>query len=338
MYWLYASLTGGHQMKRFKNILCVVPRGDTGKLALQRAVSLAESNQADLTVVGVMAPLSIGMGMPDGGPISAELQTVMLRTCREELNALVSPQQGRVKIKTGILIGVQFLEIIRDVIRNGRDLVIKVPEIQDWLDNLVGSEDMHLLRKCPCPVWLVKPAAQKSFRRVLAAVDVNDAFPSKELGIRRLLNQQIIEMASSIALSDFAELHLTHVWRPIGENAMHDVLSYFSSTEVDAYIANLKHYREAGLLKLMEAMVSGLETEVLNYLKPESHLLRGNARSEIPTLAKELEADLIVMGTVARTGIPGFITGNTAESILGQINCSVLAVKPQGFVTPVTLT
>ena len=54
-------------MKRFKNILCVVPRGDTGKLALQQAVSLAECNQADLTVVGVMAPLSIGMGMPNGG-------------------------------------------------------------------------------------------------------------------------------------------------------------------------------------------------------------------------------------------------------------------------------
>ena len=77
-------------MKRFKNILCVVPRGGTGKLALERAVSLAECNQADLTVVGVMAPFSIGMGMPDGGPISAELQRVMLSTCREELNCGVS--------------------------------------------------------------------------------------------------------------------------------------------------------------------------------------------------------------------------------------------------------
>jgi nucleotide-binding universal stress UspA family protein len=42
------------------------------------------------------------------------------------------------------------------------------------------------------------------------------------------------------------------------------------------------------------------------------------------------------MGTVARTSIPGFFIGNTAEAILEQIDCSVLAVKPDGFETPVS--
>lgn len=41
------------------------------------------------------------------------------------------------------------------------------------------------------------------------------------------------------------------------------------------------------------------------------------------------------MGTVARTGIPGFIIGNTAENILQKIDCSLLALKPLGFVSPV---
>jgi nucleotide-binding universal stress UspA family protein len=48
-----------------------------------------------------------------------------------------------------------------------------------------------------------------------------------------------------------------------------------------------------------------------------------------------LNVDLVVMGTVARAGIPGFFMGNTAESILNQIDCSVLTVKPPGFVSPV---
>lgn len=43
------------------------------------------------------------------------------------------------------------------------------------------------------------------------------------------------------------------------------------------------------------------------------------------------------MGTVARTSLPGFFMGNTAEDVLSQLDCSVLAVKPPGFVTPVTL-
>ena len=64
--------------------------------------------------------------------------------------------------------------------------------------------------------------------------------------------------------------------------------------------------------------------------------IKGGARKEVPTLAKRLQVDCIVMGTVARTGVRGFIMGNTAETILEQIDCSVLAIKPQGFVTPVT--
>ena len=41
------------------------------------------------------------------------------------------------------------------------------------------------------------------------------------------------------------------------------------------------------------------------------------------------------MGTVARTGIPGYLISNTAEKILTEINCSILAVKPESFSTPV---
>ena len=43
------------------------------------------------------------------------------------------------------------------------------------------------------------------------------------------------------------------------------------------------------------------------------------------------------MGTVCRTGLAGFFIGNTAENVLNEVNCSVLTVKPEGFITPVTL-
>ena len=67
------------------------------------------------------------------------------------------------------------------------------------------------------------------------------------------------------------------------------------------------------------------------------HLRKGNAELLVPEVASETGADLIVMGTVGRTGISGYFIGNTAEAILGQIDCSVLAVKPPGFQTPVRL-
>ena len=79
---------------------------------------------------------------------------------------------------------------------------------------------MHLLRKCPCPVWLIKPEKQKSYRRILAAVDVDDAIHNDAL------SRQILEMASSLALSDFAELHVVHAWEPVAESALRDALRY----------------------------------------------------------------------------------------------------------------
>ena len=67
------------------------------------------------------------------------------------------------------------------------------------------------------------------------------------------------------------------------------------------------------------------------------HVIKGPAEQVVPELARELEVDLVVMGTVARTGIDGFFMGNTAESILGDLDCSVLTMKPPGFTSPVTL-
>jgi len=325
-------------MKRFRNILCVIGDEKSSKFALQRAVALAENNPANLAVINVMPPVSIGMGMPENGPISAELQKTAEQTRAQWLQSAVEPYRNQLEIHHQVLVGVQFLEIIREVLRNGHDLVIKTPESEEWLDHLFGSEDMHLLRKCPCPVWLIKPSVGDSFRRVLAAVDVIDIYPESERKPRHLLNEQVIEMASSLAISEFAELHIVHAWRAVSENALREMRVQLRGFDVDAYVAGVQQERQADLDQLLQTVRHALGADVLDYLKPQTHLVKGRARKEIPALAKKLKADLVVMGTVARTGIPGLITGNTAESILNQITCSVLAIKPPGFQTPVSLS
>ena len=57
----------------------------------------------------------------------------------------------------------------------------------------------------------------------------------------------------------------------------------------------------------------------------------------ITNLARSLEADLIVMGTVPGSGISGMLIGGAAKEVLRRVDCSVLAVKPDGFALPVTL-
>jgi nucleotide-binding universal stress UspA family protein len=324
-------------MQRFKNILCIVEPRVVRKLAVERAVALAENNQANLTVVDVIESITAGIRMPEGGPISADLQAAMVSSHLQELETMVDPYRKRTQIQTKVLKGTHFLEIIREVLRSGHDLVIKTAESSGMLEYMFGSDDMHLLRKCPCPVWLIESKSPKVYHRILAAVDVDDNYPPEELNTRHLLNLQIIEMASSMALTEFADLHIVHAWAAVGESAMRGAFMERPEEEVVAYVEKVRQRHKQNLSALMDEIVSNLERKTLDYLKLKTHLLHGSPRKEIPAFAEGINADLVVMGTVARTGIPGFFMGNTAETILNRLDCSVLAIKPPGFETPVTL-
>jgi len=324
-------------MQRFKRILAVVEMRQSSSLALVRAVNLAQNNQASLVVVCVVPKMTAGIGMPEGGPISSDLQKYVVNGAKKELAATIKPFESQVDIQAVVLVGSPFLEIIKEVLRNDHDLVIKSPENIGWLDRVFGSDDMHLLRKCPCPVWLVKQSNSNTYRRILAAIDVDTDYPPDEVTKRHKLNVQILEMSASQALSDFAELLVVHAWQAIGEGAIRNEFISTSDANADEYVENVRSLHKQELDKLINEVIDKKNAEANKYLYPQKHLIKGLPQKEIPLLANELGVDLIVMGTVARTGIPGFFIGNTAETILSQIKCSVLAVKPADFETPVKL-
>lgn len=327
-----------NEMQRFKNVLCVVEDEEASGTALERAVALARNNQAGLTVIAVVPPLAFGMGMPVAGPSYSELQQAMIRESEQRIEILVEPYREHIEIQSRVLLGITFLEVIREVLRGEYDLVIKCPESPDWLDRIFTGDDMHLLRKCPCAVWLVNPQTGGSCRRILAAVDVDDNYPPAELDTRQALNELVLEVAVALAVSEFAQLHVVHTWAAVGESVMRNgAFLNHTEAEVNAYVDEVQRCHSESLHRLMRDAESKLGSDALDYLKPRLHLLKGAARREIPVLARQLEVDCIVMGTVARTGVRGFVMGNTAETILEQIDCSVLALKPPGFVTPVEL-
>ncbi len=326
-------------MQKFKGILCVVTPGSVGRAALERAVTLADNNQARLMVVEVIDEMPRNTKLIDRIESLEEFQAKVVAGHRQVLEKMMASCNGNVEIQTKVLIGILFLEIIREVLRNGHDLVTKTAESGGLLHRIFGGDDMHLLRECPCPVWLVKPESPKVFQKILAAVDVDDYYLPEELNTRHLLNLQILEMASSLALSEFAKLHVIHAWKILGENTLRRRFLDVSDDKITAYIEEVGRQRKKNMNVLMDELIGKLEQDVLEYAKPQTHLLKGHPRKVIPAFAREVEADLVVMGTVARTGISGFFMGNTAETILNlnQLDCSVLAVKPQGLETPVTL-
>lgn len=102
-------------------------------------------------------------------------------------------------------------------------------------------------------------------------------------------------------------------------------------------IARVMRQNAANLERLMHRIIGNIGKDTLNYLKPQTHLIKGTPHGEVPALIARIEVDPLIMGTVARTGVPGFIAGNTAETILNPIDCSVPAIKMPGSVTSETL-
>ena len=324
-------------MKRFNNFLRVLDQAKPCALLVERAVAVAENSQANLQVVAVVPKLVLASGLPLDGPVTMDLKARFVADQTDKLEALAAPFRGRLPIGTKVLTGTPFLEVVREVLRGAHDLVIRAAENPGWLGRLLGSDDMHLLRKCPSPVWLVRCEAPTPYRRMLAAVDVDDSYAPEELETRHALNREVVELASVLALSEFAELHVASVWDAIGESFLRGAFMHTSDEGVAAYVEHARQRNSNRLDALVGELIELLGKDAAGYLQPKTHLVKGSARREIPMLARRLQVDLVVMGTVARTGIPGLIMGNTAEAILAQIDCSVLAIKPPGFVTPVSL-
>jgi len=320
-------------MKRFTNILLIADTGTDQQAALERAIALAKNNQAALTVCAVVDAVPTELQMAITAITPAEVCEIAVSEKRDRLEDIVSNVTGEgVSIRTKVLVGKPFIEIIRQVSGNNHDLVIKGAEGPAVLrDMLFGSTDMHLMRKCPCPVWVIKSTEHRQYRRIMAAVDQDP-----EDAVKDVLNRQILEMSTSLALAEFSELHIVHAWRLFGESVFRSPRSSTSDAEVDAMLAEEASQRRRWLEQLVHSYGAKADKDAVDYVDPQLHVITGDAKYIVPAAARDLDVDLIVMGTVARVGIPGFFMGNTAESILNQIDCSVLTIKPSGFVSPVS--
>lgn len=321
-------------MKRFKNILLVADGESWRETSLPRAMALAEHNQAELTILRVLnhprtPPLS-------GTSVYDRLKKAIRIDWLAQLEGIAAGAPANVNIKGKLLFEGVFPVTVQEVLQNGHDLVMKCAEESRTLkDRIFGSTDMHLLRKCPCPVWIMDSSEKAKYQCIFAAVDVESDESNNQA---HSLNRQILEMASSLALSEFSELHIVHAWEAWGESLLNTPrFNFTDDDEMADWIEQQRAVDETKVNGLMTTLSEMLSEETMRYLDPHVHIMKGKAHEVIPSLVREKKADLIVMGTVARTGIPGLIMGNTAESILNNLECSVLAVKPQGFVSPVTV-
>lgn len=142
------------------------------------------------------------------------------------------------------------------------------------------------------------------------------------------IHQLIPGLQKTFTRHEHSELHIVHAWPMAYEPLLRSKSIDMETAEVNQLVAETRGTHKRHLNELLKRYdAEGLSAKV--------HLLKGDPAEVIVNVAQENDVELIVMGTVARTGIPGFFIGNTAEKTLAAVDCSVLAVKPKAFSTPV---
>lgn len=321
-------------MARFETVLYFVDSENSTSEQMKLAVARARSLGARLTFASVIAPNDSSLLGERLAPRRLEQLSIDAET--ERLEQLVGPcREPDVEISTRVLVGDPAATIVRAAVAEGYQMIWKAPtESRRLRDRILGSVDMRLLRVCPCPVGIVGTHRSEYARRVtVAAVDVTSS-PGGE-AINEDLNEKILDLSLAGLAEEDTQLHVVHAWTLYGESIMRSPRAHVKPEELNELLEKERAQRQEMLEKLVEKHRAKLTGAEAGRFRPELHLVKGEPSVAIPGLLEELRADLLVMGTISRTGLTGFVIGSTAEKILHQLQCSVVVTKPEGFVTPV---
>jgi universal stress protein E len=220
--------------------------------------------------------------------------------------------QHGLSAEANVLMGKSWLKLIQEVLKSDYDLVIVGTRHEGLKDRvLFGSTAIKLLRKCPCPVWVTKPSGGLPLASILVAHDLGP------------VGRQALDIAVAMAQHDDLQLYIIHGVEqlPIGDPTGFGVLA--PDHEKAHQVA-----RDRILVELGGAELSRV---------PHIRIVNGKPETSILDLIEKNSIDLVIMGTIGRTGIRGVLTGNTAERLLPRLPCSLLAVKPDDFQCPVDI-
>lgn len=213
--------------------------------------------------------------------------------------------------------GTPWQAIIKEAIGGEYDLVIVGTRDRGAASRILfGSTAMKLLRNCPCPVWVTRPDPDWDDLNILVASDFSD------------VSQRALNLAVDGAQLADAKLHLAHAI----DNT--HVRRMWLTGMRDDEVHSVREKRLAEVESQLHEQLGQTDYRTLSY-GVQTHVVEGAADIAMLNLIEEHDIDLLVMGTAARSGIAGFVIGNTAERLLAQVPCSVLAVKPDGFECPV---
>lgn len=310
----------------FQRLLFPIAPGQAMGPAFHQAFQFADKVKANVTLYTVIAELA---EMKELSKYSVSTLNLLdqetqknERLLGEHITELQS-QYPNITFNMKVGVGIPFIEIIKEANAQSVDMIV-IDAHRDAKETACkwGSTTRHLMRKSNTPLWAIQQPRnlEPQITKVLTAIDVTDADAEQ-------LNAKLIQHAHEFASVCEASLYPCHAWRLESEGYLRE---WNRSTDLEiAVIA--KQMREDRTQRL-EALTTPYESSdtPINIT-----MLEGVPKQILPDYVNNNDIDVVIMGTVSRTGIAGLVMGNTAERMLDKIECSVITLKPDDFESPV---
>ncbi|MFT2090867.1 universal stress protein UspE [Paraglaciecola sp. 2405UD69-4] len=308
---------------KYENILAVIEPDSEHQKSLNRAIEIARMNNANITAFLCIYDFSYEMTTMLSMDERENMRQAVMDDRSDWLRNLVAKTIRQEHIKVTVRIvwhNRPYESIVREVLEFGHDLIVKGTQQHDTLESVIFTPtDWHIMRKAPVPVLLVKEHDWPKGGKIIAAINTgadDDAHVS--------LNEQVTQQANNFAKLLDSEVHLVNAYPSTPVNILLNIPDFDPLSHQET----VKVHHETSILEHGKAYQIAEE---------RCHIAMGQPEDVIPEYATKLDAELVVLGTVGRQGISAALIGNTAEHVIDKLNCDVLAIKPDGFVSPIKL-
>lgn len=308
-------------MSGFNKILAVVDPTEEQQKSLARALELANKCNGKVTAFLSIYDFSYDMTTM----LSVEEREIMRQAVVDDrtewLVQLIEQQPNAHDIHVDVKVvwhNRPYESIIVEAIAENYDLIVKGTQQHDTLKSVIFTPtDWHLLRKSPKSVLLVKDHAWPENGAIIGAVNVGSE-DEAHISLNNRISATCLEMGGLLK----GHVHLVNSYPGTPVNIAIEIPEFDPQT----YNQSVKNHHEDNMRQHAEK--SGIGAEFC-------HVKEGLPEDVIPAIAKQLDAELVVIGTVGRQGISAALIGNTAEHVIDMLDCDVLALKPEGFESPV---
>ncbi|MGH7926390.1 MAG: universal stress protein [Candidatus Binatia bacterium] len=294
-------------MKKLNRIIVGHDLRAGGEAALQSAAVLANRCAAALRVVHIVEPLEsyqrLSHPLTSPYPVEEIAQKAGARLESLVGGAELAGLQAEYEVRTGK----PFLELIVAQRAWLADLIV-VGGASEPEEAFSASTSERLMRKSAVPVMMAKSRLSAEAKTFLVATDFSASA------------RQAAEEALMLAENFHGRVVFVHVL---------DRPSYTVSYvhELGVSLPTPPPTPEQ-LEPEWEAFLSGLPLEKIAWEKTTEE---GQAATTIVRQAEHVKADVIVMGTHGRSGLPYILLGSVAEKVVRKASCPVLTIRPEAF-------